>query len=467
MWNLGQGSNGRSRNGGNPLGNLFGGSNGDTDDNLFDHFFGNQSAHPFSDIFGRGGLGGLGGGFTTTASASSSDSTGLGGGFQARTEAGAGAGANGLGMFGDFHSEEWKAPPPTSTKTLATLPEVKVTSDDLQEETNRTCCVCLEDHNLGEIASKLPCGHIFHPRCIKEWLVKTCTCPVCRFELETDSTVFERDRKRRMGGWRQRYRVDELRKLKVSRLKEIMTELSIPTPRGSVDKNFLVEQIARSGKVTITESLPPVRTKLSQLRALSVGALMQLMAEKGLDAEGVLEKEEIIDILSASDRFEIVAEDIDVNTDMSTIASSSGNVKKAGGSDGDSGSAGNVERERERNLKADRADDIKINQNSFTAQFRLDEQAEEDKAVGEVIARQQVEEHVSSSAKAEAEAEAATTSATAFSFSGADVGMDKDQAVIASTKDLISIAKALGLDYRSCLERSELLHLLRKAGALE
>ena len=84
--------------------------------------------------------------------------------------------------------------PPASKRLLRNLPAVKVTADDLIEETNKNCCVCLEDQLVGTTAIKLPCGHIYHPNCLREWLEKSCTCPVCRFELETDDPAFEEDR---------------------------------------------------------------------------------------------------------------------------------------------------------------------------------------------------------------------------------------------------------------------------------
>lgn len=40
----------------------------------------------------------------------------------------------------------------------------QIAAVDLAEETNRSCSVCLEEHELGEIVVKLPCAHIFHRR---------------------------------------------------------------------------------------------------------------------------------------------------------------------------------------------------------------------------------------------------------------------------------------------------------------
>lgn len=39
------------------------------------------------------------------------------------------------------------------------------------------CSICLENVNYG---CRLNCQHCFHSNCIKRWLIKTNTCPMCR-----------------------------------------------------------------------------------------------------------------------------------------------------------------------------------------------------------------------------------------------------------------------------------------------
>ena len=48
--------------------------------------------------------------------------------------------------------------------------------------TSFTCCICLDDDL--ENTKTLLCGHMFHQKCIEEWLQKEESCPLCREEFE-------------------------------------------------------------------------------------------------------------------------------------------------------------------------------------------------------------------------------------------------------------------------------------------
>ena len=69
-----------------------------------------------------------------------------------------------------------KGPPPAGREAIRKLNIVQVTSDDLIEESNKECLICLDEQKIGSTACKLACGHLYHQRCLTEWLLKSCTC---------------------------------------------------------------------------------------------------------------------------------------------------------------------------------------------------------------------------------------------------------------------------------------------------
>ncbi|KAF5740877.1 E3 ubiquitin-protein ligase CIP8-like [Tripterygium wilfordii] len=90
--------------------------------------------------------------------------------------------------------------PPASKSAISGLPKVKI----LLEEEVMLCAICKDMVNVGDTATKLPCGHGYHADCIVPWLGSRNSCPVCRFELPTDDAEYEEERKKkftpRVGG---------------------------------------------------------------------------------------------------------------------------------------------------------------------------------------------------------------------------------------------------------------------------
>lgn len=91
--------------------------------------------------------------------------------------------------------------PPASKEVVSKLPVFKIEekhckkgNDEKLEAPN--CAICCNDINLGEKAQLIPCGHMFHPDCIKPWFMEHNTCPICRYELPTDDPYYEEIRKR-------------------------------------------------------------------------------------------------------------------------------------------------------------------------------------------------------------------------------------------------------------------------------
>ena len=45
------------------------------------------------------------------------------------------------------------------------------------------CSICLQNINIKQRCILLPCGHLYHFKCLKIRLGKNCVCPMCRFDL--------------------------------------------------------------------------------------------------------------------------------------------------------------------------------------------------------------------------------------------------------------------------------------------
>jgi len=82
-------------------------------------------------------------------------------------------------------SDPARAPTPASKKAIA---ELCKTVDVAEEHVAAgwKCAIQKEPLVIGEKATTLPCGHVFHSQAIARWLSEHHSCPVCRSELPTD-----------------------------------------------------------------------------------------------------------------------------------------------------------------------------------------------------------------------------------------------------------------------------------------
>ena len=81
-----------------------------------------------------------------------------------------------------------KKNPPISPKTIEKLKHFKMEKKYCikNEQDNLEfpkCTICLMEIFEGIEAILLPCEHIFHGKCITQWLKIHNTCPLCRYEL--------------------------------------------------------------------------------------------------------------------------------------------------------------------------------------------------------------------------------------------------------------------------------------------
>lgn len=221
--------------------------------------------------------------------------------------------------------------PPAGAKALRQLPQVIVSQEDLEDDdTNAECAICLRDQALGDTVSKLPCGHIFCPGCVTDWLKRNCTCPVCRYELETDNTKFEAGRKERMSMRKGRYRLRELRGMPPGNLSALARSLDVNID-GCVSKDELVQRLVDSGKIEIMPSGPAPTYSRLQLKQMGVTPLKKLMLSLGVQPPPeAIEKDDLVSALCISGRIEVSEEVLEEDNSGEAAPSGYGNCRSPG-----------------------------------------------------------------------------------------------------------------------------------------
>jgi len=161
------------------------------------------------------------------------------------------------------------------------LPRVVVTKEDQLDATNSKCAVCLEEFRTGARATRMFCGHLFCTACIREWLRTANTCPICRFELATDSREYEAGRRQRMEGRVARLRIGELRMMRVPELKQLMKALGV-SGEGCFEKADLIRKLGNTPEVEVAEDRMDIRYTEGELRCLEMPQLRCLLERHAL-----------------------------------------------------------------------------------------------------------------------------------------------------------------------------------------
>ncbi|XP_055961204.1 E3 ubiquitin-protein ligase SIRP1-like [Mercurialis annua] len=74
--------------------------------------------------------------------------------------------------------------PPAKKEAVKAMPAVAV-------EHSSECSVCLEEFEIGSEAKEMGCKHKFHSGCIVPWLELHSSCPVCRFQMDSEDSKIE------------------------------------------------------------------------------------------------------------------------------------------------------------------------------------------------------------------------------------------------------------------------------------
>lgn len=78
--------------------------------------------------------------------------------------------------------------PPASKDAISRLQTCAVTKEQVNSPV--TCTVCQDNLREGDTGTHMPCSHLFHTDCLLPWLQQHNSCPMCRFEIETDDTQY-------------------------------------------------------------------------------------------------------------------------------------------------------------------------------------------------------------------------------------------------------------------------------------
>jgi len=55
-----------------------------------------------------------------------------------------------------------------------------------EEEEEEQCTVCLCEYEEADMVRRLPCGHMYHAKCLDSWITTNATCPSCRRSARID-----------------------------------------------------------------------------------------------------------------------------------------------------------------------------------------------------------------------------------------------------------------------------------------
>ena len=86
-------------------------------------------------------------------------------------------------IFEQFFSGASYHEHPTSQQILDSLPETQIDDATKLDSEKKNCVICLEDFKNEDRATILPCIHLFHTDCIKNWLKTQDSCPICKYKL--------------------------------------------------------------------------------------------------------------------------------------------------------------------------------------------------------------------------------------------------------------------------------------------
>lgn len=69
---------------------------------------------------------------------------------------------------------------------ISRLPFIKIHDPKRQLPSDeRKCPICMEEYEVGDEITTLPCLHVCHRQCINRWLARKPTCPMCKTSVSS------------------------------------------------------------------------------------------------------------------------------------------------------------------------------------------------------------------------------------------------------------------------------------------
>ncbi|XP_056160341.1 probable E3 ubiquitin-protein ligase RHA4A [Syzygium oleosum] len=77
---------------------------------------------------------------------------------------------------------------PATKSSIEALERIRVNDGDPM----CVCTICIEELAGGTEATKMPCSHVYHVDCIRQWLETSHSCPLCRYAMPTQQLMVRR-----------------------------------------------------------------------------------------------------------------------------------------------------------------------------------------------------------------------------------------------------------------------------------
>ncbi len=76
---------------------------------------------------------------------------------------------------------------PIRDEIILSFPISKIKDISKLTDEKKRCLICLDNYKIGDDSIILPCIHIFHAECIKKWMKKKNSCPICKTKISSDN----------------------------------------------------------------------------------------------------------------------------------------------------------------------------------------------------------------------------------------------------------------------------------------